>query len=281
MAFQSPWDDAQDTAARTGRRSGANPYGPPGVKTATAGAPANPPNAPDPGGGGGGGANWQGYTPGYLGQTGGAQPGSGWGYYYANNGRATGAGALNNLAQNFNYDETDQSSLSKAGMGLAERLINEGDPTKLADKFYQRGENTAIRAGQAAREQELSDVADSYAQRGMLASGGAQGAAADVRRKSSQARLAALDKLNEDAMQFGESASQGRLAGGMPWENSDLGRRTDNTGWRNRAIDKRTELAAAAASAAGAGQERIIEIPGYGEVPESMIPYLMEFGGMA
>lgn len=272
MAFASPWEDQQDTAARTGRKSGANPYGPPAVNAAPQGAPAAPQagaNSP-----------WQGYDPGYLGKTGGAQPGSGWGYYYANDGRNTGAGALGSLAQNFNYNETGQSDLSKSGMGRAKQLIDEGDPTKLADQFYKRGENVALRAGQAARENQLAESADSYAQRGMLQSGGAQAAQADIRRQAAQARLGALDQLGSQAMQFGEQSAINRLGAGTPWENSDLGRRSQNTEWQNRAIDKRTELAAAAARAGASGQERIIEIPGYGEVPESMMPYIGQMMGM-
>lgn len=272
MAMQSPWEDQQQVAARVGRQTGANPNGPPGVNAAPAGAPAQP----------AAGANspWQGYEPGYLGKTGGAKPGSGWGYYYADNGRDTGAGALGALASNFNYDQTDQSDLSKSGMSRAKGLIDTGDPAALAANFYKKGENVALRAGQAAREQELADDADTWAMKGMLKGGGAAASAADIRRKSSQARLAALDQLGSQALQFGEQAAIGRLGAGMPWENSDLGRRETNTEWRNRAIDKRTDLAAAAASARGAGQERILEIPGFGEIPESMLPYVGQAMGM-
>src|SRR5262245_4248329 len=261
------WDNQEQAVAREARGAGANPYGPPGVNSSPQGAPAQGP--------------WQGYEAGYLGKTGGAKPGSGWGYYYADTGRNTGAGALGSLAKNFNYNETDQSSLSKAGMGRAESLINTGDPDALANKMYKQRENIAIRAGQAARENDLAENADTYAMRGMTGSGGEIGAAADIRAKASQARLQALDQARAESTQWGETAATGRLDAGMPWENSDLGRRMSNTEWQNRAIDKRTDLAAAAASAAGSGQERIIEIPGYGEVPESMMPYLMEFGGMA
>jgi hypothetical protein len=264
---ESPWDDQTQVAARTGRSSGANPYGPPAANAAPAGAPKEGP--------------WQGYDPGYLGKTGGAKPGSGWGYYYADSGRNTGAGALGGLAQSFNYNETGQSDLSKAGMGRAKGLIETGDPDALAAKMYKQRENIAMRAGSAARENELAENADLYAMRGMTGSGGETGAAADIRRKASQARLAALDEARAGSTQWGETAATGRLDAGMPWEGSDLGRRQQNTEWQNRAIDKRTDLAAAAASAAGGGQERIIEIPGYGEVPESMIPYMMEFGAMA
>ena len=266
-APQSPWDDDTDRAARTGRVTGANPYGPPGVNQAPQGAPAAGP--------------WQGYQPGYLGRTGGAQPGTGWGYYYADTGRDTGAGALGGLAANFNYETTPQSQLSMSGMGRAQKLIDTGDPTELGNMMYGQRENIAMRAGQAAREQQLAENADLYAMRGMTGSGGEAGAAADIRRQASQARLAALDQARAESTGWGEQAAIGRLGAGMPWEESDLGRRLQNTEWLNRAIDRRTDLAASAAAARGAGQERIIEIPGYGEVPESMIPYLLEFSGMA
>jgi hypothetical protein len=263
---QPAWDDQQQATARTGRSAGANPYGPPGVNAAPQGAPAQ--------------GAWQGYEPGYLGKTGGPKAGSGWGYYYADNGRDTGAGALGGLAQNFNYNETDQSALSKSGMGRAQSLIDTGDPTQLGNQMYKQRENIALRAGQAARENQLAENADQYAMRGMTGSGGEAGAAADIRRQASQARLSALDQARAESTQFGEQAATGRLSAGMPWEQSDLGRRQQNTEWQNRAIDKRTDLAAAAASARGAGQERIIEVPGLGEVPESMMGYVGQFMGM-
>jgi hypothetical protein len=275
MAFASPWEDQQQTQARIGRVGGANPNGPPGVNAAPQGAPAAP-TTPSP---------WQGYQPGYLGKTGGPKAGSGWGYYYADTGQGNpnaGAG-LAAAAQNFNYNETPQSSLAKAGMGRAEGLISSGDPDALASKFYRKGENVALRAGQASREQQLAENADTYAQRGMLNSGGLAASQADIRRQASQARLSALDQLGSQAMQFGEQAAIGRLGAGMPWENSDLGRRETNTEWQNRGIDKRADMAAQAASASAAGraagQERILEIPGFGEVPESMLPYIGQFMG--
>lgn len=272
MGFASPWEDDQARTERTGRVSGANPNGPPGVNRGPAGAPAAPQagaNSP-----------WQGYSPGYLGRTGGATPGSGWGYYYASDGRPTGAGALSNLARNFNYNTTDQSDLSRAGVSRATKMIEEGDPRKLTDEYYRRGENIALRAGQAARDQELADVADSYAATGMYGSGLARSAEADVRRRASQARLSALSDLSSQALAFGEQAAIGRLGAGMPWENSDLGRRMENTAIENRGIDRRTDLAASAARAAGSGYERILEIPGFGEVPESMLPYIGQMMGM-
>lgn len=272
MAFASPWQDQQETAARVGRSTGANPYGPPSVNTAPAGKPAAP--------AAGASSPWQGYEPGYLGKTGGAQPGSGWGYYYADSGRPNGSGALGAMARDFNYNETGQSDLSKSGMSRAKSLIDSGDPEALAKSFYKKGENVALRAGQAARENELSEDADTWAMKGMLKGGGAAASAADIRRKASQARLAALDQLGSQALQFGEQAAVNRLGAGMPWENSDLGRRETNTEWQNRAIDKRTDLAAAAASAAGSGMERILEIPGFGEIPESMLPYVGQAMGM-
>lgn len=267
------WDDQQQATARMGKSMGANAFGPPAAAQQPAGAPAQGP--------------WQGYDPGYLGKTGGPKAGTGWGYYYADTGRGGGGagGALSSLAQNFNYNETGQSDLSKSGMGRAQKLIDTGDPTDLANNMYRQRENVAIRAGQAARENELAENADTYAMRGMTGSGGEAGAAADIRRNASQARLQALDKARAESTVFGEQSATGRLQAGMPWESSDLGRREGNTEWQNRAIDRRTDLAAQAASANAAAragsQERIIEVPGYGEIPESMMPYLGMFAGMA
>src|SRR5262245_33519661 len=160
------WDNQQQAVAREARGAGANPYGPPGVNSAPQGAPAQGP--------------WQSYEPGYLGKTGGAKLGSGWGYYYADIGRNIGAGALGGLAASFNYNETPQSSLSKVGMGRAESLINTGDFDALANKMYKQCENIAMRAGAVARENDLAENADTYAMRGMTGSGGEIGVAVDI-----------------------------------------------------------------------------------------------------
>jgi hypothetical protein len=280
MAFASPWEDQDEQNARTGRSSGANPYGPPGVHQQPQGAPRNPTFSADSGGGGGG-SPWQGYTPGYLGETGGAQPGSGWGYYYANSGRPTGAGGISAAANALKFSEAEQTDLSKTAMERARLNIEGADPAALAAKMYQARENTALRAGQAAREQQLAENADMYAMRGMTGSGGEAGSAADIRRAASQARLSALDQAQAESMQFGEQAASGRLESGVPWQSDESGRREFNAAKQWEAEQMRREMQARAASAAAGGYERIIEIPGFGEVPESMIPYLMEFGGMA
>jgi len=238
MAMQTAFDDQQNAIARQAKSAAPSPYAPPqGVASGPSGAPA----------------------PGYAGPVVG---GTGFGSYWRSSGRDTGAGAYQGLANSFNYNETGQSDLSKAGMGRAQSLIQSGDPQQLADNMYRQRENIAMRAGQASREQELADNADQYAMRGMTGSGGEAGAAAAIRAKASQARLAALDTARSEATQFGEQSAVNRLQAGMPWEQSDLGRRSQNTEWQNRAIDKRADFAAQAAAARAAGQEKVYRMGG-------------------
>lgn len=243
----------------------ANPYGPPSPNRAPAGRPQAGP--------------WQGYEPGYLGRTGGAQPGSGWGYYYASSGRPTAAGGLGRIARGIKPRTAEQTSLSRTAMGYAENLLGR-TPEQLADEAYRRRENIAVRGGRAGLEQELEEARADLASQGMLGSGFGGARLANIRRSSTQSTLDALDRARAESQQFGEQAAQGRLAGGVPWQGDEQGRRQFNAQMAWQADQQRRQMQAAAARAAAGGYERIIEIPGFGEVPESMVPYMMQYGGM-
>jgi hypothetical protein len=167
----------------------------------------------------------------------------------------------------------NQTDLSRAAMGYAQNLLGR-TPEQLGQDYYQRGENIALRAGQAGLQERLRDMSDQAAMSGF---GGpyAQARRNQALQQAGAERMAALDQLSSQALQFGEQAGLGRLAGGVPWQTDEQGRRMFNAQERAAANRQRAQMMASAARAGASGQERILTFtdPNTGQrmdIPEYM-----------
>jgi hypothetical protein len=197
---------------------------------------------------------------------------------WVNSGRPTGGGM-----PNVNFQTTGQSPLAAAQIQSALGLAQSADPDALRQGFYERGENAAIRAGQAALQAQLRDVAGQGAMTGFGPSSGAvQAARRQVLGQAGSQRMQALENLQRSASQYGEQAALGRLAAGTPIEQLDLQRRMENTGIMNQQQLANARAAASRSAAAASGYERsyLMTDPATGQqmyMPESYINFLTQF----
>jgi hypothetical protein len=197
---------------------------------------------------------------------------------WVQSGRPTGGGM-----PNVNFQTTGQSPLAAAQIASAINLAETADPEALRQGYYQRGENAAIRAGQAALQAQLRDIAGQGAMTGFgPASGFVQAARRSAIGQSGAQRMQALENLQQAASTFGEQAALGRLAAGTPIEQLDLQRRMENTGILNQQQLANARAAASRSAAAAAGYERsyLMTDPATGQqmyMPESYINFLTQF----